>query len=221
MPEVLQDYVVSKEFLEAVSPDFWHYYSVEGSKSDVTSLYAEVLDDPNGNTWYMLVEDRDVDPAITRAARMGRDFASAHLGVTAPPLAFFRPEGKEGANYRRQYGRADWPAYRGEGNRLGHAGFGSIAVNADVPPLLAIEIAAHEVFHVARAGRPERDARDYGAYASGVLTAGGSVARVFVDGDDLASAAAWDVRVSGSGTVLWNLDWGWCSPYVTCPVNAV
>lgn len=197
---------------------------IRDPREEVEWLHAEVLDDPAGGARYLLVRTADVDARVASAARAGLKFAAAHLGVAPPALAFFRLEGSAEAWYRHTFGSADWPSYRGRRGRLGHAAVAlrSIAVSAEVPPTLAAEIAAHEVFHLAFAGRDERDARAYGAYAAAVLTMRGLVARVLVDNEHL-DARPGDVRVTADREVLWNLGsvgaHDWQRPYVRCPVD--
>lgn len=214
-----------------IAPEFRHYAGSESvphraaasqdPREQADYFAAELLDDANGSTRYMVVREQKIDRAVREAARTGRAFAAAHLGVTAPSMSFFRPEGAAGTGYRKRHGRADWPSFRGRAGVVGiaMATLGSIGVRADISPLLAVEAAAHETFHVARPGRPELEAEEYGAYAAAVLTASGRVARVFRDDDPFERAGDWDVRVTAAGRVLWLLGSRWTTPYVSCPVD--
>lgn len=187
-------------------------------------LLAEALDDPRGDARFMPVPAATVEPRVFAAARAGTAFAAAHLRVTAPTLMFFRREGKAEAWFRAQFGDADWPSYRGSSKRLGYAaeGLACIGVSAHVQPSLAVEIAAHEVFHLAHPGRDEDDAYAYGNYAGDVLAMTGRVAN-FVTPDRLGDARPGDVQVTSAGEVLWNLgsagEPSWETPYVRCPVD--
>ncbi len=102
---------------------------------------------PGGTVQYALVVHVDED--VRKHAGAERDFASAHLGLSRPEMRFYTPETPSELAYRKEYGAVEWLSFKGyEWN--GHADrlLKTIGVRADIDPRLALEVAAHEVFHL-------------------------------------------------------------------------
>lgn len=185
-----------------------------------------------GGIPYTLVQAGDFD--VVAGALTGCLFAVSHLGIPKPYGRFFREESAGHRAYRAAYGMADWVSFnQSPVHGLAHRATHSIGVHADLDPLYAVEVAAHETFHLTQsdAADPdlrEREAEAYGQWAAGVLVQQGRLARVFAidgypySGETLAGTAEqWDVVVCAKG-VFRNFDSRmkprWVPHWQTCPV---
>ena len=199
-------------------------------------------DVPSGEVFYEAVLDRHVPAEVVKAAFMGREFACAHLGVSdMPPMYFFQREGPKSREYRATYGRADWVAFRhGECWGLSSKLRNEIGVRADLSPLQAVEVAAHEVRHLshplnkARDEDCESDALAYGVWAAGVLSDRGTLVSGFHKGRGRPFDGAWaDIAEQGDALLAYEDDGTagsyrnvgskayprWVPHHVPCPVD--
>ena len=197
----------------------------------------------SGDVQYALVLNHHVDESVRKGAEAGRNFASVHLGLEPlPAMRFYTPETPAERAYRREYGVVEWLSFKGSAWN-GHADkwTKTIGVRADIAPRLALEVAAHEVFHLTQpkgdAGRDiereEADAQAYGQWVSdALLDERGRLTKVHVHdgfpygGETLVGVADHLelVLARDDGKVdLWR-NFGskasprWCKHYVVCPI---
>lgn len=160
---------------------------------------------PGGPVSYRLVSRQEVRQDVREAAEAGRDFAAAQLRITPPTMRFYLP------------GRSPDGLWFDGPNQNGHADRSTrtIGVRADISAALAVEVAAHEVFHLTqsglRAANDEREALAYGKWAADrMLTRQGKLRRLFLCEkhphlDEFAGdATPDDVLVDNEGGVWWN-----------------
>ena len=157
-------------------------------------------------------------------------------------MRFYTPETPAERAYRKEYGVAEWLSFKGSAWN-GHADkwTKTIGVRADIDPKLAVEVSAHEVFHLTQlkgdsgwdTELEEADAHAYGRWvADALLDERGCLTKVHVHdgypygGETLAGIADHLelVLARDEGTVdLWR-NFGstdsprWCKHYVVCPI---
>lgn len=134
---------------------------------------AAAWNDRSGDTVYVVVPDRLAVPEdVRRAAERGFKFAVDDLELSRPPgLHFFAADRDARQLFPNRFPLA-WPSFRDIGRTLGlaNAATWTVGVDADLTSRWALEVAAHEVFHLAAPGASEAEAEAYGRWALGRLS---------------------------------------------------
>lgn len=204
--------------------------SVTGDAPSAASLehmLAELWNDPSalgcmGGATYAVVRSREVSGQLRAATTRARDFAAAHLRIEGPRVY--------------SYAAARPLEHRPTFRRMPAHGFaalqmGAIAVRCDIDVEIAVEVAAHEVFHVARPDRSEKEALAYGEWAASVLFDRGRLVGVHrcaanERAGDIAADHGDVLVVAGSGgRASVHRQWGgrsasaWAPHWRACPVE--
>jgi hypothetical protein len=112
---------------------------------------------------FEVVAERDVDPEVVAAAKVGHRFATLHLGLrSAPRLRFYAPASGRSSSTFRHDDDCD-----GFANLAERTAF--IRVDRMHSARLAAEVAAHEVRHLADPDASEATVESYGQWAARVL----------------------------------------------------